>query len=159
MFSDFDGFENIERDPRIFFWTSSAILSFDPSVVADVMSAMKDPLDETMRPNTVRAKGVDLQTQPSPNLPGTTDQSNPPIDLKFSTETSRSIHYSGEHEFIAISAGHLVRGDYENPSLTPSLVLMEIKWSEGVAYRVSLAGILEEDWIKLARTWEIFTLA
>ncbi|PVG00464.1 HET-domain-containing protein [Serendipita vermifera] len=64
----------------------------------------------------------------------------------------QSGHYDrGEHEFVVIGSRRFYTFD-------PILAVLQIERREGIAYRVNIGEINEEDWVKAQRGWTLVAL-
>jgi hypothetical protein len=64
---------------------------------------------------------------------------------------TRGKYDSGFQEFIVI-------GSRRSFDIKPELIVLQIEWRDGVAFRVNIGEINEDAWIKADRTWKLIAL-
>ncbi|KAL0933288.1 heterokaryon incompatibility protein [Colletotrichum truncatum] len=126
-FADYDGFKSLQRDPRIFFYTQSAILNFKPRDCTSKKIMTWEDLRDARTTTTVEGVGI-----------------------VFSSSSFQHWGYDGPREFIVINQTHLLQEtDPDNGLISNDrLTLMEISWKDSTAYRETLATVNEADWRK-----------
>jgi hypothetical protein len=57
----------------------------------------------------------------------------------------------GTHEFIVV-------GSRRNSYCKPMLLVLQIEWQDGIAYRINFGEVEEEAWIRARRAWKLIAL-
>jgi hypothetical protein len=126
--------ESIPEEHLLFFWTSSAIFTVD-----------YDHKGVTDKPRIL---------DHSATCVGETDRKLPrPVKLDGGGVGHSDEQSLVAQEFVAIGS---VRGPISD--FKPELVVLQIEWKEGIAYRTNIGRIEEEAWIAADRQWKLIVL-
>jgi len=131
----FGRLESIPGEHLLFFWTSSAVFTVD-----------------------YEHKGVGDKPRILDNSATCVGETDRKLALSVKLGGGGGSRHSDEqrliaHEFVVIGS---VRGPISD--FKPELVVLQIEWNEGIAYRTNISRIKEDAWIAADFQWKLIVL-